>query len=387
MSLVALDGTPLVPIGTFIPWGSANNAWPTLGNAPSMAVANKATIFIGYVVTEDGGSHTIDTTGSSALSWRTGGFSPTLADAGSTLVIGLATVDTTAGPPGRATNVAGVITSSVAKVLVGSGSSGIAATTWYDHVPTTGTMTVANGDLIAFFVQLTTRGGSDTVTLTASGTAGGMVFPEVVAFDASTYVIQSQIPNCLITFSDGKLGWFAGSWISSADASQVWNNTSGTKEYGNYFLMPFPTKIYGIYGYPSVSGDCDFILYSDPLGTPAAQKTISVDLNTVGGTNRTAAMLFASPYTTTASQPLAVIMKPTSATNVTAPYRTFNASNHQKTDHCGTNCYAVNRASGAFAAQNSNKDRFGLGVLVGAWDDGTGGGSAGMLFIPDLSGT
>jgi hypothetical protein len=78
--------------------------------------------------------------------------------------------------------------------------------------------------------------------------------------------------------------------------------------------------------------------------------------------------LFSSSYTAKANQPLAVIAKP-GGTSVTMTYKTLNSSTHQAADHCGTNSYAVNRASGAFAAQNSNKDRFPIGLLVGAFEN------------------
>ncbi len=49
----------------------------------------------------------------------------------------------------------------------------------------------------------------------------------------------------------------------------------------------------------------------------------------------------------------------------------------------GTNGYAINRASGAFAAQNSNKDLYAVGLLVGAFD---AGGSAATSVAPLFGG-
>lgn len=50
------------------------------------------------------------------------------------------------------------------------------------------------------------------------------------------------------------------------------------------------------------------------------------------------------------------------------------AASHQSSES-GSNSYAINRNTGAFAAQISQKDRFGIGLLVGAFDTGGGGGS------------
>jgi hypothetical protein len=372
MSLVALDGTPLVAIGNPQREGAPYIA--NMATAATLNLANVALIFYGHVFTEDGGSHTIDTTGSSSLGWRAGAV--TFANAGSTVKVGLAAMDTANGPPGRAANAAGVITLDVSKPLTG-GAGGITANSWNEHVPSAGTKTIANGDLVAFCVQITARAGADSVVVQAEALPTGVagVLPGVTSFDGtSTYTAAAQVPVAVITFSDGKYGFFYGGYVANgAITTQTWNSGSATVEYGNYFLMPVPAKIYGLIANCSIGGDCDFVLYSDPLGTPAAAKTVSIDANAIGvaATNRWLPILFPVPYSSTANQPLAAIMKP-GATNVSSVYKTFNVAGHQKSETLGANGYAVNRASGAFAAQNSNKDRFAIGLLVGAFDNGAG---------------
>jgi hypothetical protein len=51
-------------------------------------------------------------------------------------------------------------------------------------------------------------------------------------------------------------------------------------------------------------------------------------------------------------------------------FKTFNDPNHQNSEPLGTSCYAINRNTGAFAAQNSNKDRYTIGLYIGAADSG-----------------
>jgi hypothetical protein len=234
---------------------------------------------------------------------------------------------------------------------------------------------------------MTARGGTDSVRPALAGVGlSDPTMPSVTGFTGAVYTANSSYPNLVITFADGTLGFFYGSNVfTTQNTVQTWNNTSGTKEYGNYFKLPFPAMVYGLALSCNISGDVDFVLYSDPLGTPSAQKTYSVDLNTVSGTgtNKYLVILFPSPYSTTANQPVAGIIKPTSATNVGAQYLTMQSSSHQKAYSLGTNCYAVNRASGAFAAQNSSKDRFSIGLLVGAFE---AGGAAGRVArINDIS--
>jgi len=361
MSLVALDGTPLVKLGSLWSPGTAA-AWAVTG--VTQDAAKEATIMYGQVFTDDGGSHTIDTTGSSSLGWRTAGV--TFANVGSTFKVGLAAMDLANGPPGRAANASDVITLDVSKSMAGNGG-GVTANAWQEHVPDAGTKTVAHGDFIAFCTQMTALGGADLVNTSISSTAGAGNDPGLTQYTGGTYTAVSAVPNCLITFSDGHLGWFGGAVLLSSVTAQTWNSGSATKEYGNYLQFPFPVKIYGVYGMVAVAADFDFVLYSDPLGTPVAQKTVSVDANAVVNSGaRPIQKLFSSPYSAAANQPLAIIAKP-GGSNISVTYKTLNASAHQAADHCGTNGYAVNRASGAFAAQNSNKDRFAIGLLIGAW--------------------
>lgn len=373
MALVALDGTPLVIIGSAGKEGGT--VLPTPVSGTTMDAANEAVICICQIFTSDGASHTINTTGSSSMGWRSG--SSTFANAGTTVKVGLATVDTTTGPPGRAGNVANVITFDVSKTMVGGGG-GITSDAWQEHVPDAGTKTIANGDLVAFCVQMTARGGADSVISNmGAASSAASVLPEVTQFTGGSYAVAGQLPNFTITFSDGAFGFcYGGTVFTTPSTTQTWNNTSGTKEYGNYFLLPVPVQIYGLVGGFVISGDADVVLYSDPLGTPVAQKTFSFDLNWVGSGASAGftTALFATPYTTTANQPVAGILKPTTATSVSATYLTLPNSSYQKMFNLGSNAYAINRNSGAFAAQNSNKDRFGIGLLVGAFDSGVGGG-------------
>lgn len=333
--------------------------------------ANESCIMHGHIVTDDGASHTIDTTGSSSIAWLTGAV--TFANAGTTFKIGLATLDATTGPPTRATNVADVITFSVSKTIIGAGG-GVTANAVQNHVPDAGTLTVANGDLLAFCTQMTTLGGADLVN-TATSTGNNIVRPGVVQFVAAAYTATAGFPNAVITFSDGHIGWFLGGNVYSvATTTQTWNSGSATKEYGNFIQLPFAVTVYGIVAACTFAGDCDVVLYTDPLGTPVAAKTVTVDLNQVNSANaRYSSFLFPAPYLATANQPLAAILKP-AGTNVGAPFKTFAASGHQVIEGDGANCYAVNRASGAFAAQNSSKDRFAIGLLATATVVSAGGG-------------
>jgi hypothetical protein len=369
MAVTALGGLPLLLVGSAGRQGTSSVSG--LSNT-QLDATNEAAIMYGRVITEDGASHTINTTGSSALGWRTG--TVTFANAGSTVKVGLAPLDTTTGVPARASNSSDVIAFDVSASFTGGGG-GITTTAWQESVPTSGTKTIANGDLLAFAVQMTTRGGaSDTVQVSAAGSLQTEAFPGSTDFTGAAYASLGRLPNAVITFSDGTLGFFYGAYVASVGLNnQTWDNTSGTKEYGNLIQLPVPATAFGISAFVTVTGDADLILYSNPLGTPVAEKTVSVDKDTVAlASSGAVAVPFASSFSMAANTPYAAIVKPTSATSITAPYITLNASAHQKAHSLGANAYAISRNTGAFAVQNANKDRYAIGLLVGAFEAGGG---------------
>lgn len=382
MSLAAITGMPIIAVGHANRQGTA---FLTTASNLIMDAANEAAIMVGHLWWEDGGSHTIDTTGSSSIQWRSGAI--TFANAGTTFKVGIGAVDATTGPPVRAVNVADVITQDVAAVLTGAGG-GVTANAWQTSVPTTGTKTIANGDLVAVSMQMTARGGVDTIQASTVAYVVTSPRPVVTSFTSGAYGNSGTLPNVVVVASDGTRGYiYGGSVASLTTTTQTWNNTSGTKEYGNILRFSFPVRAYGIVVGNSFAGNCDLVLYSDPLGTPAAMSggTISVDLNQISTSNvlSDGRFLLASPIDLAASTDYAVIAKPTSATNVGMNYKTYNDAGHQNSDWLGADCYAINRNTGAFASQNSNKDRYAIGLLVGAFDAGGGGG---LKYTSDMGG-
>jgi hypothetical protein len=370
MTLIAMDGTPLFPIGA-----AHRNFNPSInghGNT-TLDAALEACIMIGHIRTSDGQSHTIDTSGSSMLEWRSG--VSTFANAGTSVKVGLAAVDATAGPPARAVNVADAITFDVSKTMAGGGG-GVVSNTWHQHVPDAGSKTIANGDLVAFCVQMVTRGGADSVLVNHYNNLGGTIaMPMITGFVGAAYSSFASPPNAVITFADGAVGYFFGGNVATTGSSNMTIDSDLTlKEGGNLLQFPFPVRCYGIYGGWSVPANHEVILYSDPLGTPVAEKTITQDLNQISANSSTAAHYLMFPGTTPyydipANTPVVAAVKGSSSGSVMG-YKTFFAAAHQASEPLGANCYAVTRNTGAFAQQNSGKDRAAIGLLVGGFDGG-----------------
>jgi hypothetical protein len=370
MAIAQIGGGLIIPV---LPWYREFSVAAQGTATQTLDAANEAAIFFGHIMTEDGASHTIDTTGSSSIGWRSA--SVTFANAGTTVKVGIAPLDTAAGPPTRAVNVADVITFDVAASFTGGGG-GITANAWQTSVPTSGTKTIAHGDVVAVCFQITALGGADSVLVTgatvASNTSQGR--PGVTTFLGGSYASSNSIPNMVITFSDGALGFFYGaSAFTTLTGSTNWNNGTAVREYGNRFSFPFPVRISGgifIFDNAATTADGEFILYSGPLTSPVAQRTISLDAHTYPDV-RTVTALFPTPYDAAAGEDLALAMKPTTASNWTTSFKQVHDLSHSKGDPLGLDMYGVSRgSSGAFTATNSNKDRFPVGVLLSGFEHG-----------------
>ena len=370
MALAAVS-SGLISIGFNWELGHVGSSSPAT-NAPIMDAANEAVIFIGHCLTNDGASHTIDTTGPSAISWRC--VAATFVNAATTVKIGIAAVDTAAGPPARAVNVADVITFDVNAAPVGGG--GGIAVGWVTSAMTAGTKTIANGDLIAIAFQMTARGGTDSISIQHStATDRPWNTPTETNYVNAAYAGGFGVPNAVITFSDGTLGWIFGSFVFAGSGNIVHNSGSASnKELGQLFQLPFPSRVCGIYASVSPSTNAanwDAVLYSDPLGTPVAERTVSMDANVTSSINtaRPHRILFPTPYFLPANTPVVAAVKP-GATNITSYYFTLGSATHRATHTFGPSSHGVTRTTGAFSNVNSNLDHFNVGLLVNALEHG-----------------
>lgn len=381
MTAAAMVGPP-IPFGGVAPNGPGvwDGRLPANSDFALTTNANQARIMYGYMMTSDGAAHTLSAAGGGTIGFLNG--TVTFAQATSVLTFGLATMDTATGPPGRATNVSNLITFSTSKTWLGNAAHGMTTGTWHSSAMDAGSLSVTPGDLIAFAVQLTAWVTTDTIGIRCGDSGLASNLPGVTNLTGpSTYAAATATPNVFITFDDGAFGYFLGSQVFSVGSTGTGNFGSGSSpnEYGNLFQFNFPVTILGATMFTVAPANAfDFVLYADPLGTPSAVKTLSVNKFAIGSVtgSRRCDVMNPAGYVLAANTPIAGIMKPTSASTISAAYRTVFASSHQVTMNLGTGCYAVNRSggSGAFASQNSGKDRFNMCLLVSALDDGAGGG-------------
>lgn len=351
----------------------------TSRTAVTLNLTGETCHMIGSIILQNplGGSKTISAAGSGKIVWNTGAI--TFADAGTTMEVGIQDVST-ASAPGQGDGTFDV------KASFTGGGGGITASAAQSSTMTSGAKTIAHGDLISITFAMTARAGVDSITVQTNqpGIHGGngttaSSFPAVTDNTGGAYTRTfGSYPNAYIIFDDGTVGWLFGvPFALSGPTAQAYNSGTGTAdEYGNLINVPGTFYAVGIEASMVISAataDHEMILYSNPLVTPVAERTITVDATQAGatGTVLCSMLLFSSPFLMRANTPYAITIRPTTANNITLNYLDGHNATGGLTGYPNSNCYSVRRLdnTGVFSDFNSGtaKTRFMTIWLVGTW--------------------
>lgn len=195
---------------------------------------------IGFVRWADGGSHTIDTSGSSAIGWYGSTGTAVFDDAGSTMDIGLQGI----GTGGPAAQPDGTFT--VYRTATAASNSTPSMTTlssWHSlsMVGGTGSKTLADGDPVAVVWDFTNRAGSDAVVITP--TTGmpsiGTTLPVCNAYVGGAWGGNGvgNTPNITLTASDGTVGILDFQGGVGTISSVNWSDSNNPDERGLIFQV------------------------------------------------------------------------------------------------------------------------------------------------------
>lgn len=387
MALVRLPGGMWVP--TMFGGFSNNNVGAS--DAFTLDADEEECQFIGRVCLAGGSGSKTFGGGSTSIDWLPGASITFAAD--STLRVGVksTTIDDTNGPPGRAT--IGAAAFDVYDDLVG-GTDTITSTTWRPTPMTTGTpFSVAHGDRLAVCFHLETTGGTPSVKVRSQATLSGNVpnFPVATLVTAGpTYAAQAIFPNLILIFSDGTIGWIDPTFPFSASSSETIGDTN---LYGNIIKLPFDCAADAIAFQLTTGGTTNFDagLWSDPAGTPTPMTngTVSIDPNNMSANAaRMQVHTLPAEVSLTKDTDYFAAIKQNSATALTAfHYDVANAAYFQTLGVDG-DVYAGKSTAGAAVAQQASGLRRSLvWIRISSIDVSSGGGAAGMLYIPNLSGT
>jgi len=372
--------------------------WPTNGyrlpinvSPQTLDATGEKIGFVGQLIWSDYGSHTIDTTGSSKFAWM-GGTTAVFDDASSIMDIGIQGVNTSgplAQPDGSFT---------VKARTVGGGADTTSPTltttnSWHTITPTTGTATIASGDLCAFVIDFNTRAGSDSVLVQVGTYQLGMARPLTLTYLAGAWLTSGTglMPNCVVVASDGTLGWFVGSALFGVPVVlSTWIATTNPDERGMIFQVPFDCKVSALWcQIRTADAASDFTMYltssaeSGRTTMAAGAATVVVDASQLNGTGTERVGLFPLPseVSLTANTDYCVSVRATGTSNLRWGYQTLGDAAYRAFFPGGTTMRGVTANDGSDFSGSSTTTIYPVGVMISHVQDGTGGGGGSCRVI------
>jgi hypothetical protein len=322
--------------------------------------------FIGVVYLEggvSGGTKTISSSGGKVW-WRTGGLI-TFANAGTNFRIGIQDVGATGLEDG---------TFDVYADLVG-GTDTILANTTYGTAMETGSKTLTHGDTIAISFETTTRAGADSVQIVHNTTQGSM-FPYGTGDSGAGPAKAALCPNAVIEFDDGTVGWIQGSMFLPITTTATFDSSSTPDERALIFTLPIKASITTVaarLASVAATDDFEYILYSDPLGTPVAVATVAIDADKIFPSGTSWVMgTFASASTLLPNVTYALAIRPTTTNPIDSAQWDLGAGNEKllRPSALGQNWYLGTRSdqTGAFTPTTTILPQ--IGMFLTQLDDG-----------------
>lgn len=334
-----------------------------------MDAATEKVAFIGTVFTKDHAAKNI-----SKVGFRPG---TVTINASSTIKTSIQSVSTSAGPPAQPT---GTILGATSNGFVTEAAATFSSNTWHQTGALGEVVAVNPGDLIAVVIEYDTFTAADAFNVTNVTAPQNSHLSQTVLFTAS-WAVQTVLANVVLEFDDGTFGTLDGAFPCSAiNGISYASNTGGADEYALEFSFPFPVKVDGgmaMLSNSATGANFDFVLYD---GTTALE-TISVDGNQTASTGgvRGTYFSFTQQRSLDANTTYRLAVKPTTTSTISLSSFDVSAAGHFQAHPMGAGWVLGSRLdAGAWAAANTTRRPM-IFVRVSACDDGTGGGSGGML--------
>lgn len=362
-----------------MPYASVVNTAGGLSNtatAGTMDAATEKIAFVGYCEMGGATGKVISAAGGGNIQARTGA----VTWAGTTTVqVGIQDVSTS-GPAVQPDGSFDVSRNWV------RGADALSSNTWTTFTMTggSGTKTLAQNDLIAVVFDMTVRGGSDSVAITAWTAPIAQSVPGVALNLAGAWgtTAVSVNPNVLIVTDDGTRVGLSGLIAAPTIAALAYSDSSGTDEYGIVFQVPFPCRVDKIRLHliaASGAADGTLSLYSTPLGTPSAMATVTVRGEQVATSSASRWIEYPiTPQSLSANTDYCVALRATTANNLTIPNITLNNANDKAVLPGGMNVRAASRNNGAGSFTVNTTQYFIIDVGITGFDDGTTVGGGGI---------
>lgn len=372
MTVLSGSSEILWPMGGLV--AAIHNTVPTI-TTTTLDAANERCAMIGYLHIEGRPttSKTISSGGGGSIGWRSG--SRTFSDAGTNFRVGIIDVDAATGAPYRPSST----TLDVYGDLTGGGG-GIGNNAWNTTDMTSGTKTMSHGDLIAIVFDMTARAGSDSVPVTGLTIAAQRLTCSTVSNVSGSYAAVNIIPNAIITFDDGTLGWIDGAVIFETFNSRAYSSSGTPDEYACVFTPNVDMVIDAIWFHTRLltanTSTATLRLYSDPAGTPSALETFTLDPEQVTSNtgNQIVVVPLATTRTLTGGTRYAVGLYASSTGNVYANELVVASASHLASYPGGTAVVKGTRSNEAGAFTEDAKAVIRGGVRVIEFPGSGGGG-------------
>lgn len=341
-----------------------------------MDAADEGVAFIGHVYIDGrpASAKTISAAGGGSITFRAGAV--TFANGATTLDVGIQDVGT-AGPPGEPD-----ATFDVKRTLTG-GTDTINANVNNTFAMTggTGSKSITQGDLIAITLLMTARGGADSVAIAVHNFANAtMPFSTHRTAGAWGTSGEAEPAAVIITFDDGTIATLDGLVAPGGEqASTNWADSDNPDERGQIFQLPWDCKIDALWmdgGITDADSDFTLILYADPLGTPAALATVTINAATLGtaGNNQHMTFPLATEVSLTRNTDYCVALRATGTSNVRLLRMDLASAAARAFYPGGLTSNAATRDGGSGAFTEDDDRQYMTGVRFSSLHD-TGGGA------------
>lgn len=242
---------------------------------------------------------------------------------------------------------------------------------------------VTKGD---FFAVVVAPSGTPNYNVTAPYiTQQTQGFPYNAHYAAGAWGMLLTNVGFAIEYSDGTYAYIPGSYPVQTITATNFNNTPNLVEVGLKFRLPFAFSMAGIWAHAIFAGDCEIVLY-DSNGT-SVLRTLAVDKDVKSSALPRAPsfLAFSESYVGLANTFYRVVVKPTSATNVTLYTMLYDTNAIMGQLSGGSDFIYNHRVDAGAWAESASKWRTSIGVwLDGVAVEGSGQRGSGQLAGPIL---
>ncbi len=240
-----------------------------------------------------------------------------------------------------------------------------------------GTKTISDGDIVAIVVEMTARGGADSVVIRGGTSSSETSFPYSTSDTGAGPALSGIMSTFTVQFDDGTYGWIDTTFTAVSGSGSAFSSSTTPDEYALIFRLPVKANLIGMYAnLVSVAGTDDFeaILYSDPLGTPVPERTIVVDANIMATGSQHFRSYFSTPYTANANTDYAIAIRPTTTNTLFLSQWAFGSGNGalRTPTLLGTN-WSLGTRTDQTGAFSSNTEILPVIGVAASFDDGAGG--------------